>query len=206
MFWGEINMELTRYKKKTFPVDTRFAGYAIAVGAALAGAKGANAGIVETVLPEPINYLSGNHSLDLNGNGSTDFDFSALSTSFLLIDGQSSGDLILSNDDGLASILGVGYTIGATSPWPTGPVAEISSFGTQTTYLALRIGDASGNKYYGFAEFSPTFNLEGYAYNSTAGASITTFDLTATPEPGELSLMALGAASLAILRRKRRHS
>jgi hypothetical protein len=204
--------------KKSLPVqlDSRFARYALLAGAAVAAAKPAKGSVIVVVEPTPINFTTGTHSLDVNGDGITDFYFSGLSfatgasTSILL----TGSGLTFAVFDGLYGI-GAG-TFFQAEPLTAGYVIQenpsvpfFSSYATMgaftfpgTLYLGLQFYDTSGMLHYGFAEFDPG-QLLGYAYQSAPNTPITTFDVTATPEPGSLELLALGAAGLEVLRRTR---
>lgn len=87
-----------------------------------------------------------------------------------------------------------------------GTVANLGGAFTDsgTFFVGLNFTDQSGIGHYGFVEFDP-MQIIGYAYQSDANTPIVTFDLAsaATPEPGSLALLAIGAAGLAALRKRR---
>jgi PEP-CTERM motif len=102
-----------------------------------------------------------------------------------------------------AKAFGTGVVIGNGGGETWAQTAGLENFtATGNQFLGIDFYDTSGNQYYGFVEFDPLM-IEGFAFNNTPGASITTFDLTSTPEPGTLGMLALGAAALETLRRKR---
>lgn len=74
-------------------------------------------------------------------------------------------------------------------------------------FVGLEITDGSGGVHYGFADLTfnsvgGTYTFNGLAYQTTAGAAITTF---AIPEPGSTTaLLVAGAAGAAALRARRR--
>jgi len=74
-------------------------------------------------------------------------------------------------------------------------------------YLAVKF-TVSSELYLGWAELqinesTPSATLLGYAYNDEPSAPIVVGDTGAAPEPGSLSLFALGAAGVLALRRRR---
>lgn len=104
-----------------------------------------------------------------------------------------------------AEAFGTGAVIGSgiTSWSNSAPMPDFTSPGN--AFLGLEFYDTSGNLYYGFAEFDPE-SLVGFAFDNVPDTSITTFDLKETseiPEPGTLPLLALGAAAMELIRRKR---
>ena len=205
-------------KSIPFQLDARFARYALLASAAIVAAKPAKASVVTTVESTPIDFTSGAHTLDVNGDGLIDFYFTGLSSAmgtstfgYIPTVGQSSViygvafDEFVVNEGGLqVAALGTGVSIGFSGGEPfefEGAMAEFTATGI--LFAGLEFYDTNGMLHYGFAEFDPG-QLLGYAYESTPYATITTFTLpAAVPEPDSLKMLALGAVGLEILRRKR---
>ena len=97
---------------------------------------------------------------------------------------------------GTGAVIGSGITSWAVSA----PMPAFTSPGV--AFLGLEFYDTAGNLYYGFAQFDPD-NLVGFAFDNVPDTSITTFDVTSIPEPGSLATLALGAAAMELIRRKR---
>jgi hypothetical protein len=205
-------------KSVPFHLDARFARYALLAGASIIAAKPAKGSAVVTLEPSPIDFTTGLHFLDVNNDGLTDFFFTGISsgmgetalTGFFLTvidgstfvtDGRVVDDFAV-NDGGVqVAALGIGAVIGPNVGYQNqAAMGEFSATGI--LFAGLEFYHTSGFLHYGFAEFDPG-QLLGYAYDSTANTPITTFDVTAVPEPGSLEMLALGAAGLEILLRKR---
>jgi hypothetical protein len=207
---------MPKTKPLPFQLDARFARYALLAGAAVVSAKPAKASVITVVEPTPIDFTTGTHSLDVDNNGVTDFVFTGLSADF----GEStlgffttsfSGSTFITvgvvfnefvvNDGGLqVAALGAGVSIGPGGQYQfEEQMAEFTASGI--LFAGLEFFDTNGQLHYGFAEFDPG-RLLGYAYDNLINTPITTFDIT-TPEPSSFALLALGAAGLELLRRKR---
>jgi hypothetical protein len=214
---------------KKFQLDYKFARYALLSGAAMIAAKPAKASIVYYYEPTPLDFATGSNSLDVNGDGVIDYYFTGNSSAgFILVEGatvtasaftvysiaggtafttpggtQQTDFIAAFNPMGDIAAYPTGQTIGPFLTWVTS--GNMESFSASGTFFeGFEFFDTKGNEYFGFAEFDPGM-LVGYAYNNTPDTPITTFDLTpaATPEPGTLALLALGAAGLVALKRRR---
>lgn len=206
-------------KPLPFQLDARFARYALLAGAAVVGAKSANASVITTVEPTPVDFTTGVHSLDLENNLVVEFVFSGINTaigvsttgfyssffngSSYITDGVVFDQFVV-NDGGVqVAALGTGVVIGPGDSYEFDEqMAEFTASGI--LFAGLEFYDTNGQLHYGFAEFDPG-QLIGYAYDNAINTPITTFNLTSTsaPEPSSLALLALGAAGLEVLRRKR---
>ncbi len=203
-------------KPLPFQLDARFAQYALLAGAAVVSAKPAKASVITIIEATPIDFTTGSHSLDVDNNGVTDFVFTGLSAAFgestlgfytSFFDGSSFltvgqvDDQFVVNDGGLqVAALGTGVVIGPGDQYQfEEQMAEFTASGM--LFAGLEFFDTNGQLHYGFAEFDPG-QLVGYAYDNAINTPITTFDVT-TPEPSNFALLALGAAGLGLLRRKR---
>ncbi len=83
------------------------------------------------------------------------------------------------------------------------------SWDNKSGYLGFEYFDNAGLAHFGWAKMSVsvtssriTGNLRGYAYDTVAGETIFAGQTT-TPEPGTLGLLALGAAGLALWRKRK---
>jgi hypothetical protein len=194
-----------------FKLDTRFARYAILSGAAILPAK---ADVVTTVEATPIDFATGSHSLDINGDGLTDFFFSGIeaygahttgffTTVFLgssfITNGPVNDGLEVTGGGTEVAALGLGAVVGPGDVFePQNPMDNFTATGI--LFAGLEFYDTNGLLHYGFLEFDPQMLL-GYAFETSSNTPITTFNLDA-PEPGTLSLLALGVTALIALKRK----
>lgn len=159
--------------------------------------------------------------VDLDGNGSLDLGLFQANTLSM-----ASGSIGVPVDSGhfYAQSIGAGQFVGPVgADWKSagflagvgsGPVPVEGPWAppTQTGTLGFAFSDAFSATYYGWARVTVDFDLLAgtgtatlieWAYQNQAGTPIQT-DGAATPEPSTLSLLALGAAGLAVLRARRK--
>ena len=204
-------------------LESRLARYAVLTGAALASMKPLHAGVVTVVLPSPVALGNGTGGYDweIYGNHLSEYLFTANLSSGANVTGTFTGTGTATSSDAITNYI-LGFTNGAEALtlgiqiesttgghlpgfWFTRSVLTGAFTASGLHFLGLQFGDPSnGQIHYGFAQFDP-LNLEGFAYESTPNTPITTFDITATatPEPGALELLALGAVGLAALKKRR---
>lgn len=192
-------------------------GFAIlttAVGATFGGS--AQAALVSTApsgfTPVTITATSGSYSFDLDGNGSVDFTIAGDGTQAITVTGSATtsgedtfGGLFTATTDPSTLTIGNiksnfnGATIssGGFSGFSAG-VAEFSGLATNAAFGSDAHATAGTLGYFeGIYDNTsiPTFQLLDYG--------LITSTSTAVPEPVSLSLLATGAAGIAVLRRRR---
>jgi hypothetical protein len=203
----------------SFQIDARFARYALLTGAALIAAKPAKASVVTTLLTGA-DFTSGSHSLDVNNDGFADFVFTGFTQ------GGVSGVQLMANSSSFPShndlgqivenlvsgvhVYGTGAAIGTdligADGIAFGGLAELDDVTLSgPKFVGGEILDSTGDTHFGFAEFDATHFI-GVAFETDVDAPIITSDLATAataPEPGTLGMLALGAAGLELLRRRR---
>ena len=212
------------------PFDKKLVAYALAAGASLAiSGQNANAAVIYTNAQIPINSTVGTFSvIDLDNDGFPEFALGASHCScassanhFLSFLNLPFTDVMGASNS--ASALPVGTPIDALGNFifavnPLAYAARFSSgsstYGTFANagekFLGLVFLDANNQTHYGWARFNviadPTMpevrgQLIDYAYEDLADTGIAA---GAAPEPGSLSMLALGAAGLAAWRSRRK--
>ncbi len=186
-------------------------GGALLVGVSGVAAGAAHAGVV-SFMPNT-DFSASPTTISFGNPAAASFTFSYLGSNpndiTYSVDAVATGGTGLVNTSGfpgpgqlpipfqLGSLIGAnGYTTFTALPTPT-PIAY--SIATDTIGLAFTLPDGL---HYGYAEIlGPT--LVSYGYETTPGAPIAT---GAIPEPASLSLLAFGAATLAVRRRRGRRA
>lgn len=184
---------------------TRQAGFALALGLAVAGATGAQAAVIVTTPNAPLSATPFTFSF---GGGVATYAFTSAST------GNGAGAAVATAGNAtVSSFFGdvADFNDGAVID-QNGQLYGFSAFPTATLIpnspavdfigLAFTLGDGVR---YGYAQVAGP-NLVSYAFESTPGASITTAlnAATAVPEPASLTLLLVGMAGLAAGRRRTR--
>jgi hypothetical protein len=211
-------------------LEKRIAAYCVAAaGGALGLAATASAAVVYTdVNPDQVltpGSGSGHvYTIDIDGDSTPDIQIplAAWGTSKAELYGMNGARILatsVGNDDALA--LNGGYSVGplssaASASWHSAP--DLWSFsatssvlfgnwpGQSHKYLGVRIPVGGGSYEYAWVKLSANaardrITIEGYAYESTPDEPIPAGPV---PEPSGLALFGLGAAGIAIWRRRRR--
>lgn len=177
---------------------------------------------------------AGNFQIDIHGDGIPDFAFSGGVTAgsisrglvdvgslfFMAIHGgilpgpQAPGALIGPQDKFLASTAAdfehIDLYRGGSSTFLTG-----GPWLNKSGYLGFRFTTSGGQFHYGWADFGISVSSDGrageaffgpYAYDTVPDQSIRAGQTSATPEPGTLGLLALGALGLGLWRRKKQEA
>lgn len=218
---------MTAKKSKRLPdvSEKRLLAYAMVGAGALAAP--AHAGVIVTdVSPDQL-LQNGALSIDLNNDAIPDFTLNnnaGIGFRYLFVT-PALGNFVVGTGTN-AAVLNTGTSVGPGSPFSTtGSMAFQTSSGAGINVAWNNVTDRflgfqfqiSGQTFYGWALLdvssasSPLFIdalLKAYAYESTAGVPILTGAQAgpgpgAAPEPGTLTLLALGTIGLAAWRKRR---
>jgi hypothetical protein len=215
-----VNRRLTDYAQAAgvaLPegVTKRLTAYALAAGAAvgvLALATPAEADIIATSVNFTISVLSVTpKTLTIAGSHALKF-----LPMFFCTPGWSirvkglGGAQVLSG----AAVLGKGAPIGSGKPFASSAVVAgifysmpVGNWDGKQGYLGFKF-PSNGKNEFGWAKMSCSISGENcglteFAYDTVPGQAISARQTSAIPEPGTLSLRALGAAGLAVLRKRK---
>lgn len=202
-------------------LERRIYPYVLAAGASLlAAAKPADAGVIY-VNPIDQTYTNTGFSLDLNNDGAPDVTFQnpAYGSWGRALWAGAHGVVV--NAAGKASALGAGQWIGPGANFgaPAAKMVYLSSYfgavgpwaNVTDRFLGLRFQIGS-NTHYGWVrmDVGATTNplaiwatVKDWAYEDRPGTGLQAGETAVIPEPGTLSLLALGAAGLALWRRRK---
>ena len=213
-------------------LEHKLAAYALAGGAVVAATAGeAKAGLVTTNVNQTIGTGAGqNTTYDLKIGGTTILDFSAssdgVSYAQILVTPSSTSAIVAPPGDTFATNLAAGAMVSASSSFGGQGRSKVLS-----TYFSMG-GQNNGNfanvssGYLGFSFADPTFPSQtdyGYvalsnSFGTTAPSATLTIDsftydnkgaavivgTTAAPEPGSLTMLAMGAAGVGVYLARRR--
>jgi hypothetical protein len=211
--------------------EKRLFAYALAAGAGmLAAGAPAEAGVIY-VNPPDHTYTNTGFQLDLNSDGSPDVTFTTaarwVTYSWYMRQLRVGANGVVAPGFQV-SPLPADYSVGPAAPFgASGLMAAVSYYryyggryiwgpwaNVRDGYLGLRflIGP---NTHYGWVRMDVSVNadlltisatVKDWAYDSTPGAGIRAGDTGLVPEPGTLSLLALGSAGLALWRKRKAQS
>lgn len=211
-------------------LEKRLAGYALAAGAtgvaALSLAPAAQADIIYTPANIPIPFINYNYTLTpiyLNADGIADLSFGASVYRSGRINAWSLNVSAGPGNGVMTGPLGGGYWIGAGGKFDARDLMaddfQMASYGggqshhagpwftrgTEKGFLGVEF-PIDGQTHFGWVGFTAGYEsgtVTGYAYESIAGQSIEAGETDASPEPGTLSLLALGSLGLGFWRRRK---
>ena len=196
---------------------------------------GAQAGIVFHNTAIGPNTPTSNNTWDVDGSGGTTFKLNGTNSSRVAArlnsDGARGQGLVQKNSQSgsvfqnlalnvvVGPSLGAGYKFGSASQSDRWVASSRKIAGTANGfssgvpgYIGFKFTDAGGsNLYYGWAEITidapnTAYTINEWAYNSTAGGSISVGDtgVSAVPEPSALSLALIGLGAGGVLAWRRR--
>ncbi|MEX0777946.1 MAG: PEP-CTERM sorting domain-containing protein [Phycisphaeraceae bacterium] len=205
-------------------LDSRLLAYAAAAGAVVAGGQAAQAVVESRAIGVTVNGANPTYDLDVDDDGAFDFTFSSFgggNSSVVAFAGTTNGVAAVTIDpviiDPVAKALrltGSSYVPGslAFSSGPADIVKDDTVFATywagQSGYLGLQF-DISGATHYGFADMTvgsdATIEIHSVSWETQANTPIhiPAGSVALVPEPVGLGALAMGAAGLAALRRRR---